>query len=76
MTSDHDVWFRDPRAIIVNMIENPDYNHHTDVAPVQIFNRNGSRVYKIFMSGDWAWEEAVRPFLFFLSLHLFLMPQK
>ena len=71
MTSNYDVWFRDPRAIIVNMIENPDYNHHADVAPVRIFNRNGSRVYKNFMSGDWAWEEAVRPLLFFSSSHLF-----
>ena len=70
MTSDY-VWFRDPRAIIINMIENPDYNHHADVAPVRIFNRNGSWVYKNFMSGDWAWEEAVRPFLFFSSSHLF-----
>jgi Plavaka transposase len=74
MTSEYDVWFRDPHAIIKNMVENPDYNHHVDVAPVRIFNTKGSRVYQNFMSGDWAWEEAVRPFFFF-HLHIFDTPR-
>src|ERR1700679_1644611 len=50
MTSKYDVWFRDPHDIVKNMIENPGYNHHTDVAPVRIFNSNGIRVYQNFMS--------------------------
>ena len=41
MTSEYDVWFRDPHTIIKNMIDNPDYNHHADVAPVRIFNKKG-----------------------------------
>jgi hypothetical protein len=69
MTSEYDVWFRDPHTIIKNMIDNPDYNRQADVAPLQIFNSDGSRVYQNFMSGDWAWEEAVSS-IFFLSSRL------
>ena len=74
MTSEYDVWFRDPHTIIKNMIGNPDYNHHADVAPVRIFNSNGSRVYQNFMSGDWAWEEAVSS-IFFFCPHIFDTPR-
>ena len=59
MTSEYDVWFHDLHIIIKNMISNPDYNHHANVTPVWIFNSNGIQVYQNFMSGDWAWEEAV-----------------
>jgi hypothetical protein len=41
------------------MIANPDYKNHFDTAPVRIYDRNGVRQYRNFMSGDWAWEEAV-----------------
>jgi Plavaka transposase len=75
MTSEYEVWFRDPRMIIKGMIDNPDYNHHTDVAPVRVFNSNGIRVYQNFMSGDWAWEEAVSSVLFFVLTSLILQEQ-
>ena len=52
MTCKYEVWFHDPHTIIMNMISNPDYNNHADIAPVRIFNSNGSRVYQNFMSGD------------------------
>ena len=65
MTSEYDVWFCDPHAITKNMIGNPDYNHHANVAPVRIFHRNGHRLYQNFMSGDWGWEEAVSHLFFF-----------
>ena len=69
MTSKYDVWFRDPHIIVKNMIDNPDFNHHADVTPLRIFNSNGTREYQNFMSGDWAWEEAVSSIIF-LSSHL------
>jgi len=75
MTSEYDVWFRDPHTIVKNMIDNPEYNHHADVAPVQIFDSNGIRVYQNFMSGDWAWEEAVSSIVFFCS-HIFDTPSQ
>ena len=75
MTSEYDVWFRDPHSIIKNMIDNPDYNRQADVAPVRIFNGDGSRVYQNFMSGDWAWEEAVSSIFFFVLTSLILEKQ-
>jgi hypothetical protein len=59
MTSEYEVWFRDPHLIVKDMIGNPDYNGHIDTAPVQAFDSNQHREYQNFMSGDWAWEEAV-----------------
>jgi hypothetical protein len=70
MTSEYYVWFRDPHIIIKNMVSNPDYNHHADVALVRIFNSNGIRVYQNFMSGDWAWEEAVSLIFFVFMARL------
>lgn len=67
MTSKYEVWFRDLHAITKNMIGNPDYKDHADVAAVRVFNSNGSRVYQNFMSGDWAWEESVRSMFFLFS---------
>ena len=72
MTSEYDVWFCDPHTIIKDMINNPDYNHHVDVAPVRVFNSNGIQVYQNFMSGDWAWEEAVSSIFFFVLILLIL----
>ena len=57
------------------MINNPDYNRHTDIAPLRIFNSNGIRVYQNFMSGDWAWEEAVSPIIFLIFTYLILQEQ-
>ncbi|KAJ8587763.1 hypothetical protein M405DRAFT_904199 [Rhizopogon salebrosus TDB-379] len=45
MTSEYDVWFRDPRLLIHNIISNPDFKDEFDYAPD-------------FMSGDWCWKQA------------------
>jgi hypothetical protein len=63
MILEYDVWFRDPHLVVKNMISNPDYKHHFDTAPVQVFDHDGNRRYRDFMSGDWAWEEAVCSFV-------------
>jgi len=60
MLAEHEVWFRDPHILVKNMLANPDYKAQIDYAPVQEFNDGGSRRYQNFMSGDWAWEQAVR----------------
>lgn len=58
-TSTYEVWFHDPHADIKNLIGNPDYKGHFDTAPIHEFNKDGDHEYQNFMSGDWAWEEAV-----------------
>ena len=62
MSSEFEFWFRDARLIVQNMISNSDFKNDFDTKPVRIFDDSGSREYKNFMSGDWAWEEAVRPY--------------
>jgi hypothetical protein len=63
MTAAYDVWFRDPHVVVKNMIGNPDYKRQFDTAPVRHFSNTGRRKYQNFMSGDWAWTEAVCPSL-------------
>ena len=63
--ADHEVWFRDPRAVIHNMLANPDFKDEIDYAPFREFvGPDGERQLKDFMSGDWAWNQAVCPFVF------------
>jgi hypothetical protein len=73
MTADYTVWYRDPRLLFLNMLENPDFVESFDYAPLREFDNTGSRRYKNFMSGDWAWKQAVR---LFLPLHNVHYPDK
>jgi hypothetical protein len=59
MTEEYEVWFRDPHLIIKNMIGNPDYKDDFDTTPLRSFDSKGDHLYQNFMSGDWAFEEAV-----------------
>ena len=58
MTKEYRVWFRDPRKIIHAILANKDFNGEIDYSPHQIFV-DGKRKYSNFMSGDWAWKQAV-----------------
>ena len=60
MTAEFDIWFRDPRTVVRNMLSNPDFNGEFDEAPRYEFNMNGKREYQDFMLADWAWKQAVR----------------
>jgi Plavaka transposase len=59
MTSDYEVFFRDPQQIIHNMLANPDFDGGFDYSPYQDFE-NEKRRWSDFMSGNWAWKQAVR----------------
>jgi hypothetical protein len=41
------------------MLANPAFAEDFDYTPMQIFNNKGSRRYEHFISGDWAWKQAV-----------------
>jgi hypothetical protein len=60
MKSEFDVWFRDPRTIIQNLLSNPDFDNEFDYSPVQEYDMEGNHRFQDFMSGDWAWKQAVR----------------
>jgi hypothetical protein len=63
-TQEYVVHFRDPRKVLHQQLANPDFKAEMDFAPKQVFGEGGSRVYQDFMSGNWAWRQAVRVSVF------------
>jgi hypothetical protein len=59
MESGYDVWFRDPRTVVRNLLANPDFNNEFDYAPYQEYDANNEHRYRDFMSGNWSWKQAV-----------------
>ena len=64
MTAEYTIWYRDPRQLFRIMIGNPEFNGHIDYAPLRQFALSENeeeliREYENFMSGDWAWKQAV-----------------
>jgi Plavaka transposase len=60
MTTTYDVWFQDPRKLLHNQLANRDFDGDFDYSPRQIFNEMNKRVWSDFMTGCWAWDQAVR----------------
>jgi hypothetical protein len=71
MGQSHDVWYRDPHEVVRNMLANPDYASEMDYQPYREFSTdNDERQWQDFMSGDWAWNQAVCSlFLFHVAIH-------
>ena len=63
MSDVHEVFYRDPRRVIHQMLANPDYKDSMDFSPYRAFDNDGVRQYQHLMSGDWAWDQAVSPHL-------------
>jgi hypothetical protein len=59
MDAPYDVWFRDPRLSARNILSNPSVANELDLRPYREFSIQDERQWKDFMSGDWAWEQAV-----------------
>jgi Plavaka transposase len=68
MTMQHEVWFRDPRSLTKVIISNVQFKDQFDYTPFQEF-MNDKQQWTDFMSGDWAWEQAVQFFV-----HCFYIP--
>jgi hypothetical protein len=66
MEADYDVWFRDPRHLVHNILSNPDFKDDFDFAPLQEHAGDENHRFCNFMSGNWAWNQAVS-----LQRHLF-----
>ncbi|KAG2083637.1 hypothetical protein BD769DRAFT_1633119 [Suillus cothurnatus] len=59
MDDQYEVWFRDPREVVRNMLANPTYANEIDYRPYREYSTEGDkRQWKDFMSGDWAWDQA------------------
>jgi len=59
MQAEYDVWFRDPRTLVHNLLSNPDFKSGFDYAPFQERTTVGVHRFQDFMSGNWAWKQAV-----------------
>ena len=59
MKAEHTVWFRDPRLLFKMMLENPDFQNSFNYAPFWQYNMHDQHHYKNFMSGNWAWKQAI-----------------
>ena len=58
-TAGYDVWYRNPREVIRNMLARPDLEGHIDYVAYQEFNA-GKQQYGNVMSGNWSWRQSVR----------------
>lgn len=65
MTALYEVYYRDPRDVIKNMIGDTAFKNAFDYTPFQEFDENGDRRYENLMSGDWAFRQAVCFILYF-----------
>ena len=59
MTDVHIVHYRDPQAVIRQMLANPDFKDDIDFAPSREFDERQQRQLKDLMKADWAWRQAV-----------------
>lgn len=64
MLKEYTVYFRDPLSVVRSVISNPDFKGQFDYAPYRDFE-DGIRRWTDVMSGDWAWQQAVRFILLF-----------
>ena len=58
MLKEYTVFFRDPLAVVRNIISNPDFDGQFDYAPYMEFEEEKQR-WTDLMSGKWAWKQAV-----------------
>jgi len=64
MLKKYDVWFRDPRQVARQILGNSSFSNEIDLWPFEEYStEDQTRQYKDFMSGEWAWEQAVRHIL-------------
>jgi hypothetical protein len=58
MTTEYEIWFRDPRAVIKGILSNPEFDGHIDYSAYREFE-DSQRRYCNMMSGDWTWRQSV-----------------
>lgn len=63
MTQEYQAWFRDPVQLIRNLVANPDFKDEFDYVPYHEYDAQEKHRFHNFMSGDWAWREAVHNLL-------------
>ncbi|KAJ7162457.1 hypothetical protein C8R46DRAFT_1283402 [Mycena filopes] len=54
----YEIWYRDPEAVIANMLDNPDFDGAFDTAPYVHIDSEGKRRWHDFMSANFAWRHS------------------
>lgn len=67
MEDEHEVWFRDLRQLLRNLLGNPDFDGEFDYMPFQEYDNKNQHRYEDFMSGNWAWRQAVCILFFIIT---------
>jgi hypothetical protein len=70
MDEKYEVWYRDPRKIVHNMLDNPDLHGEIHYASFRDYDEFEEREYMDFMSANFSWEQSVRMFPLLSTLHL------
>jgi len=60
MTESCEVYYRDPRIAVQNILSDTTFKDGINYVPYQEFGHGGEHRYENFMSGDWAFQQAVR----------------
>lgn len=68
MDASYQVSYRDPHAVIHSMLGDPSFKDNMDYVPYcEYHTSTEKRLWQDFMSGDWAWNQAVCFFLILSS---------
>jgi len=59
MKAMYNVWYHDPCVIVKNLLSNPDFKNEFNYSPVQEYDAEGNHCFHDFMTGNWAWHQAV-----------------
>ncbi|THG92699.1 hypothetical protein EW026_g8295 [Hermanssonia centrifuga] len=57
MFQSHEVYYRDPDAVICQMHKNPDFADGFNPVPRHEFDKKDQQVFSNFMTGNWAWRK-------------------
>ena len=60
MTERYELCTRDARILLYNQLCTTDFKDQINLQPYHQFDHKGDHVWSNLMSGDWAWDEAVR----------------
>ncbi|KAF7292216.1 C2H2-type domain-containing protein [Mycena indigotica] len=54
----YEIWYRDPKVVVKNLLDNPDFNGLFDYAPYIEINPENKRRWSDFMSANFAWSHS------------------
>jgi len=60
MTTPTEIWYRDPRQLIHDIVGSPDFRDEIDYVPYHEYvGHQNNHQFHDFFSGDWVWKQAV-----------------